>query len=178
MNFAHLHLALNHVPVVGIPLAIVFLVYGLWTNNLKTQRFSLFILCIVAAFVVPVYFSGEPAEEVVEHMPGVTEAFIKPHEEGAETSLIFTVLTGIAALSAIWFQGREKWGRKLTQIVAVLASITFVSLLYTANMGGKIRHTELRDATAGGVTSLQQGDNDEDEKAADGDNREESSEEE
>jgi hypothetical protein len=153
MNYAHLHLVLNHVPVVGIPVAIAFLVHGLWTRNTATQRFSLMILVALAAIVLPVYFSGEPAEEVVEHLPGVTESFIKPHEEAAEVSLVLTLVTGAAALAALWFGKNEKKFRTINSGVVAVAGLALISLIYTANLGGKVRHTELRSGTGAAPTS-------------------------
>ena len=41
-------------------------------------------MIMVGVSVVPVYFSGEPAEGKIEHLPGVTEKNIHNHEEAAE----------------------------------------------------------------------------------------------
>ncbi len=144
MNFAHLHLIINHIPLIGIPVALLFLLYGIWTKNAPTQRFSLYVLVGLAAMVLPVYLTGEPAEDVVEHLPGVVESFIESHEEAAEVSLVLTLATGCLALLALWFQKNEMKRQRLNPIVIGTAAIALISLAYTANLGGKIRHTELR----------------------------------
>jgi multisubunit Na+/H+ antiporter MnhB subunit len=144
MNFAHLHLVLNHVPVIGIPVALTFLVYGIFAKNQPSQRFALLVLIVLAAVVLPVYFTGEPAENVIEHLPGVAESFIDAHESAAMFSLVLTLSTGAAALLALWFRNDLKKNRLLNFAVLGVASFAVLSLLYTANLGGKVRHTELR----------------------------------
>lgn len=144
MNFAHLHLLINHIPVIGIPVALLFLAYGLFTKNTSVQRFSLLIIFGLAAIALPVYLTGEPAEEVIEHLPGVVESFIESHEDTALVSLVLTLVTGAAAFLALFFQKAESKRRIFNFAVMGLAIISVMSLAYAANLGGKIRHTELR----------------------------------
>jgi uncharacterized membrane protein len=148
MNFAHLHLILNHLPVVGIPVALAFLLYGLKIKNHSLQRFSYLVLIALALLVLPVYFTGEPAEEVVEHLPGVAESLIEAHEDAAQISLVLTMMLGAGALAGLFFSRDEKKSRILSLAVVTLAVVSVASLLYTANLGGKIRHTELRSGAA------------------------------
>jgi uncharacterized membrane protein len=148
MNSAHIHLILNHIPIIGIPIALAFLLYGIWTDNKSSRRFSLLILSILAVAALPVYLTGEPAEEVVEHLPGVAESFIEAHEEAGKVSLILTLITGGASLLALWFQNNQKKARLISFGVIGIASASIVSLLYTANLGGQIRHTEFRSENA------------------------------
>lgn len=147
MNPAHIHLILNHVPVIGIPVALLFLAYGLWSKNLSTQRFSLLVLSGLAVIVLPIYLTGEPAEKVIEHLPGFAESVIEPHEDAAQISLILTLAAGALAFLAFWLQKREKWRCRLNLAVIVLAIVAMLSLLYTANLGGQVRHTELRSGS-------------------------------
>ena len=148
MNLAHVHLILNHIPVIGIPVALAFLAYGIYVKNQPSQRFALLVLFGLAAMVLPVYFTGEPAEEVVEHLPGVAESFIEAHEDAAMFSLVLTLITGVAAFVALWFQKDPKKSRLRNFGVMGIASLAVLSLLYTANLGGKVRHTELRSSSA------------------------------
>jgi hypothetical protein len=149
MNIAYIHLILNHIPVIGIPIALLFLAYGLWTKNLPTQRFSLLVLSGLALVVLPVYLTGEPAEKMIEHMPGFAERFIEPHESAAEVSLILTLLTGALAFIAFWIQKSERWRLRINLIVTALAFVALSSLVYTANLGGRVRHTELGSGSVG-----------------------------
>ncbi|MBX3032959.1 MAG: hypothetical protein KF865_03475 [Bdellovibrionaceae bacterium] len=142
MNLAHVHLILNHVPLMTMPVALIFLLYGLWKPNTDMKRFALFILVLTAASALPVYFTGEPAEKIVKHWPGVAKALIEDHEEAAEISLIITMLAG--ALSALaLFAERRPCSKKLIPLVTVACLAAVGSLAYTANLGGKIRHPEI-----------------------------------
>ena len=144
MNFAHLHLILNHIPVVGLPLVMVFLLYGFATKNFSLQRFSLFLLFGLAMLVLPIYFTGEPAESRIEELPGFSEAFIAPHENAALFSLVITVICGVLAAVTLIFQNSDNKFKLLKKMVLVVGLIAVGSLFYTANLGGKVRHTELR----------------------------------
>lgn len=148
MNFAHIHLLLNHVPVIGLPIALAFLVFGLIKRNGPVQRFSLFVLFGLAAMVLPVYFTGEPAEKIIEHLPGFGESVVESHEDAALFSLILTLVTGVAAAVAFLILKNEKKGRIACFGVVGLAGLAIISLGYTANLGGKVRHTELRSGVS------------------------------
>lgn len=144
MNLAHLHLVLNHMPVVGIPLALVFLIHGSINKNNNSQKFSLWVLTVISVLILPVYFTGEPAEHAVEHLPGIFESLIKSHEEAAEVSLVLVLLTGISSCLALYFYNQEKKLKNLIKGTILLAIVASGSLAYTANLGGKIRHVEAR----------------------------------
>ncbi|MGZ3711575.1 MAG: hypothetical protein ACXWQO_15250 [Bdellovibrionota bacterium] len=144
MNYAHIHLVLNHIPVVGIPIALLFLAHGFFRGNQGTQRIALVALVAIAALTVPIYFTGEPAEKVVEHLPGVAESFIEAHEDAAEVSIILTTITGVLAVGALWLWRSERFLRYALLGTMSAAAIAAASLGYTANLGGKIRHTEIR----------------------------------
>jgi hypothetical protein len=144
MNFAHLHLIVNHIPVIGLPIALLFLGFGLYKRNKELQRFSLFVLFAIAALVLPVYFTGEPGEEVVEHLPGVVKSIIETHEDAAFISLVLTLAAGLAAGAALFFQAHLTKSLLINFGVWAIAFVAVISLGYTANLGGKVRHTELR----------------------------------
>ncbi|NCN40515.1 hypothetical protein GW916_04630 [bacterium] len=144
MSFAHLHLILNHIPLVGIPIALLFYVRGLNIKNNSMKRFSSFVLFALAAFVIPVFLSGDYAEDQVEMLPGVLEAAIELHDEAAEASLILCVLAGIAAFLDLWFQRNLRFKKWTSTLLILLSSIAIASLGYTASLGGKIRRPELR----------------------------------
>lgn len=149
MNLAHIHLILNHIPVVGLPLALIFLIQGVRKKDGGLQNFALGVLSLIALMAVPVYFTGEPAEEVVEHLPGVLESFIESHEEAALFSLILTLLCGVIALLGLWKRHVKKKYVLAVKSVILVGAIAVASLGYTAYLGGNIRHTEFRSGDHG-----------------------------
>lgn len=151
MNFAHFHLIVNHIPVIGIPIAALVLAYSLYTKNRPMQQFSLVLLSAIALMVLPAYLSGESAEEVIEHLSGVAESLIEEHEEAAEASLILTLLTGASAILGVWFRKQESKLKTASLATLGFAVLSLGSLMCTANRGGMIRHPEIRDEN--GATS-------------------------
>ncbi|HUF03176.1 MAG TPA: hypothetical protein VMM38_03290 [Aridibacter sp.] len=160
MDTAYLHIVTNHIPIVGVPFAAALLVLGIWKNSddLKSAAFlSFFALGLV---VILVYLTGEPAEELVENIPGVGENAIDDHEDFAFYALGSVLATG--AVSGIAFLLFKGWrvlvrGKKvdgesstypvwLAPSILVLALISSGVLSYTGKLGGMIRHTEFYGA--------------------------------
>jgi uncharacterized membrane protein len=152
MNLAHLHLLLNHIPVLGIPFGLLLYASGVVRKNDEIKRFAYFFTVAIALIAIPTYLTGEPAEELVEHLPGVAESLIKNHEEAAEVSLVLVLIAG--ALGGIKLLVRWSKIDRLTSIgFGIALVVSAISLGYTANIGGEIRHTEIR-ATANGNQTL------------------------
>lgn len=145
MNSAHLHLALNHVPVIGIFFCLALALAAALRRSRELETASLWAFVVVALLTVPVYLTGEPAEEVVESLPGVTEAVIEPHEELAALALGIVGVVGIAALVTL---AKRRGGREAPRVmfaaVVLLAVAATGVLAWTATLGGQIRHTEIR----------------------------------
>jgi hypothetical protein len=77
MNAAHIHLALNHIPVVGTVIGLFLLATAVLRRRDEPTRASAAIFIGAALFLAPVHLSGEQAEEGVEDLPGVLEAAIE-----------------------------------------------------------------------------------------------------
>ena len=155
MNAAHLHLIVNHLPIVGIPLAAILVAWGLFRKSRDVLRASLGLAIAMAAATYPVFLTGEPAEEAIDNTTWVDEVAVERHEERAESALIVVLLTGALAAVALW---QLRGNREITIVMpvfvlsALLASAGF--LAWTALEGGKIRHTEIRVETTSNVRSL------------------------
>ncbi|HLG16731.1 MAG TPA: hypothetical protein VJH03_19845 [Blastocatellia bacterium] len=151
MNWPHVHLILNHIPVIGVPAGLLLLAWGVIRKSEEVKKASLITLAVAAASALPVYFAGTRAEEIGEHLPGVSEALIDTHSSAAGPALTASLILGALALAGFVFLRRApvlpKWF-----VVAVLAMSLAVSglLVRAANLGGEIRHTEIRsDSQAG-----------------------------
>ncbi len=145
MNSAHLHLALNHLPVIGLLFAFGVLVVGRLISSDVTMRVGLWLFVASALFAIPAYLTGEPAEEMVEKMPGIAEALMEKHEEAASISLAASLLTGALAVVALFL---ARGGRAVSPIaftmVAVVAIAAAGTMTWTAKLGGEIHHPEIR----------------------------------
>ena len=144
-NWAHIHLMINHFPVVGVMGAVLLLLYALVRKSEEVTLVSLGAFVLVALITIPVYFTGELAEDAVKNLPGVTEKFIGRHEDIAFYALIFMEALGIFALAGLLLLRRSgKIPQWVISAVLVLSLITTAVIGFTANLGGQIRHTEIR----------------------------------
>lgn len=142
-NGAQIHLLLNHISVVGIPIILAVLAASLWTKSEKMVRFNLAMLVVIAAVVLPTYFTGEGAEDVVEKVGGISESSIEAHEEAASLALALTIALGVVALGALIGRTRS-WGKWAMGIVFALGLAAIGSLSYVGHLGGLVRHSELQ----------------------------------
>lgn len=149
MNLAHLHLLLNQIPVLGTVFGFGLLLFGLIRKSDDVVKASLGLFVIAALVAVPVYLTGEPAEEVVEHTAGVAESIIEQHEESALLSLIAMEALGVLALGWLFLSRRARqiptW---FAGAFLILSVVTGGLMAQTANLGGQIRHAEIRTAVA------------------------------
>ncbi len=148
MNGAQIHLLANHLPVLGAAFAAALTAAGLALRKDDVVKAGLWSFVASALLALPAYFSGEEAEEVVEHLPGVLESIIHDHEEAAEKALVAVLLLGGAALGALIqaFKGGQL-SRKICAGVLALSLPVLGLLSWTAHLGGLVRHTELRADT-------------------------------
>ena len=145
MNAAHIHLMVNHLPLIGLLLGLILVFVSLFVASDVLKKVSLLVVFCTALTAVPAYLTGEDAEDVVENNPQVQEALIEDHEESAELSLVLMLLTG-ATSGIAWFLGRGSPRRLQLGSYAslVVGALAFVSVSLTANSGGKISHPEIR----------------------------------
>lgn len=148
MSIVHLHLILNHVPLIGMAFALLIFGVAAWRRNDGMGRLGLVVMVGLAAVTVAVFLTGEPAEEAVEGVAGVSEAMIHPHEEAAEASLIVTGIAGALALVALGAYRRRALPRWVSVTAFTAALVTSTMLGWTANLGGQIRHTEIGGTAA------------------------------
>lgn len=145
MNFTHLHLVLNHFPVVGSFFGFFLLLIGQFKKDPLIKKIALGIFLFNAIIALPVYWTGEPAEDLVEQLPGVSKSMIEEHEEAAETALVFLEITGGISLFGLFFFRKSlfypKW---FVGILGIISLLSIVFIARSANLGGKIRHSEVR----------------------------------
>lgn len=143
MNPAHFHLVINHFPIVGTLLAIPLFGLALLRGRDRGVWLAATVLLgLAGVFAGAAFLTGEPAEEYVEDMAGVTEAAIGTHEERAEVATVFAVLTGVGAIAAFAI-GRKREGALLVIGPLCAAVVTGGLMVWTGAAGGAIRHPEI-----------------------------------
>ena len=149
MDWTHLHLALNHVPVFGTPFLLGLLMWSWARRQAMTLRFCLWLFMGLAAASIAIKFTGDFAAEMVGAFSGFDKVLIERHEKAADQATAGVFFMGIAAAATL-FLGRG--GRAAPQwslgLLALLALVTFALMVRTANFGGHIRHPEIRPEAA------------------------------
>jgi uncharacterized membrane protein len=147
MNDAKLHLLTNHLPIIIPIVGMAVLIGGFIFRSPIVKRVAFVIFVFGALCTIPAYVTGEGAEEVVEHMPGIDEVFIEEHEELAETFAILSYLLGSLSIVGFWLNLRQKSSASIAAYaILVLAVIVFYFGVRTGTSGGEVRHTEIRDS--------------------------------
>lgn len=144
MNYPHLHLMVNHFPVVGAFLALGFLVWALVSRQRALTRAALVVALIAGLSSWPATFTGEEAHEQVEDLAGFDHDMVHEHEEAAELAMYVMLGTAALALAGLWASRRGRdvpaWAGVGTT-VALVASTVMVARAAWA--GGIIRHPEV-----------------------------------
>jgi len=145
MNWAHVHLIINHIPVIGIGLLILLFIVAIVRKNKGLITVALAFIILISLATIPVYLTGEPAEEVVEDMPGISEELIEEHEEQAEIAFILVeVAGGLALITLIARRYSDNLGQRLVILTLLVLIVSGGLIGWTANLGGKIHHEEIR----------------------------------
>lgn len=144
-SLVHLHLLLNHVPIIVTILGLLLLAVAVGWRRDALARVALAFLVGGGLSALPTYLTGEPAEEAVEHLPGVTDAIIERHQDAALVAAIIVGVLGAFALWTLWRYRRAAalpaWAVRAALIGALLGS---GAMAWTGLLGGEIRHTEVR----------------------------------
>ena len=147
MDWTYFHLAMNHFPVIGSIFAMVILAWGILRGNEEVKNLGLATMIMAALVAVPVFLTGDPAEESVEGLPGVLESAIEQHEDFAKFALATSIISGVAALIRLIYgrfrSANSVAGRSLAIVTLALSVVTVGAMSWTAKLGGVIRHTEI-----------------------------------
>lgn len=154
MSWAHIHLALNHVPVIGVLIVLLLLAVARRRGSIELTRVSYGLLVLLAVVAVVVYLTGEPAEELIEDLPGFSESLVERHEQVALIATVGMAVLGLAALlGLVGFRGPRVAPAWYGPGMLLLALVMGGVMLWTANLGGQIRHSEIRAAQSAALDS-------------------------
>lgn len=147
MSWTHLHLALNHIPVLGAPFLLLLLAWGCRRKSRDLIRTSLWWFVGFAALSIALKFTGDfAAEEGADRLRPAGE-YVQAHEQSADQATTAVFLLGLASAVAVFLgrKGRPTPAWSLA-IVFVLGLATTLLMARAANLGGRINHPEIRPA--------------------------------
>ena len=144
MNFAHLHLLLNHFPIIGTILG-----FGLFGasflgdgRHADLRRSGLIVFTVTAFVTIPAFLTGIGAEQMLGEENVST--LIERHEGAALLTLWVVEITGALAMIALWQSHVGPQPARSNLLAILLCSIVSMGLLArTGNTGGDIRHPEV-----------------------------------
>jgi hypothetical protein len=145
----HLHLLVNHVPVIGVPFVVVLLVIALIRGTDEGARLSLWASVVAALLTIPVYLTGEPAERALR--PWDAARTLRPlmheHEDAARWALIACLLFGAVAAGFLVLDRRRPIRRSSLVVLLVVGLFASAVLARASLLGGYIRHPEIHGGT-------------------------------
>lgn len=148
MDATHFHLVISHAPLFGVVFGALLLAYAVARRSDEAARLGLGLVVIAGLLAVPTFLSGEEAEDRVENIVGVSEVQIEAHEDIGKLVGYGVAALGLLALGGLLAFRRRPIPRPIVLGALVLTLGAVAGVGYTANLGGQIRHSEIRDGTA------------------------------
>jgi hypothetical protein len=144
MNLAHLHLLLNHWPIIGTFIATGLLLVALLAKSRDLKEVTLALFALMALVAIPAYLTGNLVQDVIAQEPGVVPALVDTHQGAALLATIALLATGSFSWVGLWQVRRATHTAPWTMTAVLLSSLATVGLMGLAgNTGGAIRHPEI-----------------------------------
>lgn len=145
MDWIQIHLALNHLPVIGLPLALLLLSVGWGRRSQEVMRLALWAIALMAVAAIAIKFTGDFAAEQSPEKFAAVKELVARHEQAGDQVTTVVFLLGLAAALALGL-ARKNRPVRVWVLVLVLGLGVVTSLLYlrSAHSGGQISHPELR----------------------------------
>ena len=162
MNLPHIHLLLNHWPIIGAFIALGLFVIALATRNGDIKQVSLVLFAVIALMAIPVYLSGNAAADALKKTtPDLSKSMVEAHEGAALLAFAFLEMTGIFSLFGLWQFSRHAKEQSHTaawnSMAVLFFAIATAGLMAVAgNTGGDIRHPEIvaKDAAPSAIAAM------------------------
>jgi uncharacterized membrane protein len=149
VNVSHLHLLLNHVPTVGSVVALGLLLLAFVRRDETLKHAGLEVLFAIAVLTLPVYMTGVAAHQKLRDRPELSDSAVRVHQDAALTGFTVTEFAGFVAWVALWQSRRRgRAARGLVPAVTLLSIVALALMARAANLGGDIRHPEIRSEVA------------------------------
>ncbi|MCC6753146.1 MAG: hypothetical protein IT266_04075 [Saprospiraceae bacterium] len=149
MTSAHVHLLVNHFPLIGTAIGFLLLLGSKWSGSRAASNAALAVLAFSGLMAIPAHFSGEAAEEMLEQSARIDEALVEEHEERAKIFMLTMLAMGLAATGALLGEKfRPMQFAAKYWLVAAIAAVGLALAIPTGSSGGAIMHPEIRKGTA------------------------------
>jgi hypothetical protein len=139
------HLLLNHVPLIGLVFGLVFFVVGLMRASEQALRAGLRIFLAMGIAVLLVVGSGLVSASILADATWLDADALRNHQLAGILTLVVLVSLGTLCGVALYTSRRHERALSVGVRNAVLlfAVIGFGANVWTAYLGGALRHSEL-----------------------------------
>jgi hypothetical protein len=148
---AHLHLAINHVPIIGLTVACLPVLIGILFHSRGALASGLLAVILCAGTMPAIMETGEAAQEsfadgsIEPGMDAAGKEAFREHSHRAKATAPVVYATGILALVAllalIKFPRQAAW---IGWAVLLGSALSIMLSVWTAEAWGRIRHSEFR----------------------------------
>ena len=145
MNWPHVHLLVNHVPILGGLFALLVLGWGALRRERAVLSLALGLLAVLAAAAIAVHSTGERAVDAALHLPDVTRELVDRHESAAGKATTVYFVAGLLAVAGlVAFRRRPAYPAWYLALMLVVGAVNAAAVGWAGMLGGEIRHTEVR----------------------------------
>ena len=147
MNWAHVHLLVNDVPILASAFSALFFLIALRAERRDTwARAGMLLLGIACISAFAAYMTGDPASEVIEGLPHTSNRALSDHHVRAIVAVGAAMVAAVASICALIITTRNggSYSRRLVLVLFALSALSAICLAWTGLAGGRISHPELQ----------------------------------
>jgi hypothetical protein len=148
-SWAHWHVLLGVVPMVGVVFLLGFHSTAMAAGNALMQRCCLAVFIVLALAAIAIYASGDGAAAALSGNPRLAADLLAGHRGWGLAALAALAATGIVAATALWSGRRKGFSGAELGLVLGLALLTLVLTIIVAIGSWQINHPELRAVATG-----------------------------
>jgi hypothetical protein len=147
VNWAHVHLIVNEVPILGSLFAALLFIVALSTRDRDGwARAGILTLAVSVLGLLLAFFSGDPAVHVIEGLPQTSARALSEHHV---RGVVATIAAGLAAVAGVVSAaGAHNAGGSFSRrslVMVLVATVAMAAILgWTGLAGGRINHRELQ----------------------------------
>src|SRR5688572_7889725 len=108
MDWLQLHLALNHISVIGFPFLVLLLTYAVIQRNDPIKRLAILWIALFAAVSIALKFTGDFAADQAGSKLDSVRNYVNAHEQSADQATTAIFLTGLAAALTAVLSRRQR----------------------------------------------------------------------
>ncbi len=142
----HLHIVLNHFPLIGSVFVLGLLIASAYMKNDDMRRVSLILFVVLGLLAIPTYITGAAAGWAYQGRPDMSVQILDAHRDAALMAFVFIGLTGLVSWLVLWRERR--YGRASTAgfyAVLALGIVALLTIVEAGSLGGTVLRPELRE---------------------------------